>query len=76
MPRTTLTLEEEAIRTAWEHARRHGLTFGQAVSDLVKRGAEPSLVTEERTGLRVVHLRRGSQKVTAELVERLRDQLP
>jgi hypothetical protein len=35
MPRTTLQLEGDAIATAKAHARRHGMTLGEAVSDLV-----------------------------------------
>jgi len=58
------------------HAARHNLTLGQAVSELVRQGAERPLVTDERSGLRVVRLTRRSPKVTAALVETLRDELP
>ena len=76
MPRTTLMLEDDAVKVAKAHAARHKLTLGQAVSDLVKQGAERPLVTEERSGLRVVQLTRRSPKVTTALVEALRDELP
>ncbi len=58
------------------HAARHGLTLGQAVSELVRQGAERSLVTETRSGLQVVRLSRRSPKVTHEMVDRLREELP
>ena len=76
MPRTTLTLEDDVIRMAKAHAARHNLTLGEAVSELVRQGAERPLVTEERSGLRVVRLARRSPKVTTALVETLRDDLP
>jgi uncharacterized protein YbbK (DUF523 family) len=76
MPRTTLKLEDDAIKVAKAHAERHRLTLGQAVSELVRQGAERPLVTEDRTGLRVVRLSTRSPKVTTALVDRLREDLP
>jgi hypothetical protein len=76
MPRTTLQLEDDALEIAKAHASRHRLTLGQAVSELVRQAAERPLVTEDRSGLHVVRLSRRSPKVTAELVDRLRDDLP
>ena len=58
------------------HAARHKLTLGQAVSELVRQGAERPLATEERSGLHVAQLTRRSPKVTTALVETLRDELP
>ena len=76
MPRTTLQLENDAMKVAKAHATRHRLTLGQAVSELVRQGAERPLLTQERSGLRVVRLNRGSPKVTAALVDNLHDELP
>jgi hypothetical protein len=76
MSRTTLQLEDDALEIAKAHASRHRLTLGQAVSELVRQAAERPLVTEDRSGLHVVRLSRRSPKVTAELVDRLRDDLP
>ena len=76
MPRTTLTLEDDAMEVARAHAARHRLTLGRAVSDLVRQGAERPLVTDERSGLRIVRLSRGSPEVTTALVDRLREDLP
>lgn len=76
MPRTTLTLEDDAMKAAKAHAARHRVTLGQAVSELVRQGAERPLVTEDRSGLRVVRLGRGSPEVTTALVDRLREDLP
>jgi uncharacterized protein YbbK (DUF523 family) len=76
MPRTTLQLEDDAMKAAKAHAARHRLSLGQAVSELVRQAAERRLVTEDRNGLRVVRLSRRSPKVTTALVDRLRDDLP
>lgn len=76
MPRTTLRLEDDAMKAAKAHARSHRVTLGEAVSELVRQGAERPLITEDRGGLRVVRLNRRSPKVTTDLVDRLRDDLP
>lgn len=76
MSRTTLKLEDDAMKVAKAHAARHRLTLGQAVSELVRQGAERPLITEDRSGLRVVRLNRRSPKVTTALVDRLREDLP
>ena len=76
MPRTTLQLEDDAMQVAKTHAERHRLTLGQAVSDLLRKAAERPLVTDERSGLRVLRLTRRSPKITAARVDHLRDDLP
>ena len=64
------------MRIAKAHAERHRLTLGQAVSELVRQAADRPLVTDERSGLRVLRLSRRSPKVTTELIDRLREDLP
>jgi hypothetical protein len=76
MPRTTLQIEEDALRAAKAHAERHRLTLGQAVSDLVRKAAEGPLSTDERSGLRIVRLNHRSPKVSAARIDELRDELP
>jgi uncharacterized protein YbbK (DUF523 family) len=76
VPRTTLQLEDDAMKVAKAHAERHRLTLGQAVSDLVRKAAERPLVTQERSGLRVLRLNRRSPRVTAARVDELREELP
>jgi hypothetical protein len=63
------------MRVAKAHAERHRLTLGQAVSELVRRASERPLVTEERSGLRVIRLDRRSPKVSTARVDGLRDDL-
>ena len=64
------------MEVAKAHATRHRLTLGQAVSELVRQAADRPLVTDDRNGLRVLRLNRRSPKVTTELVDRLREDLP
>jgi len=76
MPRTTLLLEDDAIDAAKTYAARHRVTLGQAVSELVRQGAERPLLTKERSGLKVLRLGKRSPKVTSARIEALRDELP
>jgi hypothetical protein len=71
-----LRLTDDVLRLAKAYAARNQLTLGEAVNDLVRKGAERPLVTEEKNGLQVVRLDRRSPKVSAAQVERLRDDLP
>ena len=73
MPRTTLTLEADALKVAREYAKRRGRTLGQAVSELVLRAANRELVTEQVGGLHVVRLHSESPKVTAAKVKELEE---
>lgn len=76
MPRTTLQLEEAAMKVARTHAARHKLTLGQAVSELVRKAADRPVVTADRNGLRVLRLDPRSPGVTAARINQLRDELP
>jgi hypothetical protein len=64
------------MRIAKAHARRHRLTLGAAVSDLVKRGADRPLLTEGRNGFAVVRLPPDSPVVTTEAVTRALEDVP
>ena len=74
--RTTLSLDDDALAAARELARRHRLTLGKAVSELVRRGARQPLLTREVNGFAVVVLPEDSPRVTAEQVRRLLEELP
>ena len=64
------------MRVAKPHAARHRISLGQAVSTLVKQGAERPVVAVGRNGFRVLRLDRGSPKVMAAHVDALLDELP
>jgi hypothetical protein len=76
MPRTTLQLEDDALRAAKAYAARHRTTLGQALSALVRLGVERPVVTEERNGFRVLRLNGRSPRVTAARVDKLLDEQP
>jgi len=76
MPRTTLQLQDDALSAAKAYGARHRLTLGEAVSEMVRKAAERPLALEERNGFRVLRLDRRSPRVTAAVIERLRDEVP
>jgi hypothetical protein len=76
MARTTLAIEDDALTLARQHAMRHHLTLGEAVSDLVRRAVERPLLTDLKTGLTVVRLPERSPRVTSQTVAKLADEWP
>jgi len=76
MPRTTLTIADDALNIAKVHAARHRMTLGEAVSELVRQAVDQPLVTDSRNGFQVVRLNHRSPRVTAALVDKLSYDLP
>jgi hypothetical protein len=74
--RTTLTLADDALALARRLARQKRVTLGEAVTELVRRGAQLPVPTTERHGLTVVRLPAGSARVTVAAVDALLDELP
>jgi hypothetical protein len=74
--RTTLNLENDAAEMARRHARRHKVSLGKAVSDLVRKGAQRPLETEDRDGFQVAKLPTGSPVITSEQVAKLLEEIP
>jgi hypothetical protein len=74
--RTTLTLSDDAIDIARRLARHKRMSLGEAVSELVRRGAEVPVATTERQGLAVVRLPKNSERVSAAAIEELLEELP
>ena len=50
--RTTLNLEEDAMLVAKRYARRENLSLGEAVSHLVRQGAQLQAAPVKRNALR------------------------
>jgi len=76
MARTTLEIEDDALKVARAHAARHRITLGKAVSELLRQSVDRPLVTDIRNGLHVVRCSRRSPKVTTAIVNELRDEFP
>ena len=71
MPRTTLSIDDNAFEAAREYAKRRGQTLGQAISELVLRATTAEFETDHIKGFHVVRLRADSPKVTAATVKNL-----
>jgi hypothetical protein len=76
MPRTTITLADDALSTVRHYAERRALTLGQAVSELVLKGAKREFLMDDIGGFHVVRLAIDSPKVTAAQVKELEEQAP
>jgi diphthamide biosynthesis methyltransferase len=74
--RTTLTLSDDAIDIARRLARHKRMSLGEAVSELVRRGAQVPVATTERQGLAVVRLPKDSERVSAAAIEDLLEEQP
>jgi hypothetical protein len=74
--RTTLAITDDALELARKLARQKQVSLGEAVSELVRRGARLPVPTTERQGLTVVRLPKGSSRVTAAAIEDLLEELP
>jgi hypothetical protein len=64
------------MELAREHAARHNLTLGEAVSDLLRRAAERPLVTDLKSGLAVARLPERTPRVTSAQVAKVADEWP
>jgi hypothetical protein len=71
--RTTVNLDDDVLSAAKQLARKRATSLGQALSDIARRGLEPRPAGPVRNGVVLLASRRGSKKVTMELVNRLRD---
>ena len=69
--RTTLDLDDEALRLIREHARSRGVSLGKAASELVWLGAESLPKFRTKNGWVVFDLPPGSPPLTLEAVAAL-----
>jgi hypothetical protein len=73
--RTTINLDPDVAEIARQYARRRSVPLGRAVSELVRQGIARPLETREENGFHVVVLPEGSEEITLDLVNRLRDEI-
>jgi hypothetical protein len=71
--RTTLSIEDDAFEKARAYANARALKLGQAVSELIRRGAAEKLPIKQKNGVWVFDLPAGTPKVTARQVKDLMD---
>lgn len=73
--RTTLDIDDEALRAARALAAADGVSLGAAVSELVRRGlVPPRQETRKRNGFPLVSRADGDHVITDELVSAHRDE--
>jgi len=69
--RTTLNLDDDALKLLREYSQTRSLALGKAASELVRRGANAPVQMEMVNGFCRVVLPKGGKKVTGERVKRL-----
>jgi hypothetical protein len=67
--RTTLNIEDAALNLIRKYAEEREISLGQAVSDLVHRGAESLPRFQTRNGWVVFELPPGTPALTNEMIE-------
>ncbi len=75
--RTTLSIEDDVLAAAKELAERQGKSVGEVISSLAREALRPKRAAKgKRNGVPLLPLRPGNKRVTLELVNQLRDELP
>jgi hypothetical protein len=73
--RTTLDVDEDVLQAAKEIAANRGTTAGRVLSELARKGLEPTTSADIRNGVPLMPRRpKGSPPLTMETVNRLRDE--
>jgi len=73
--RTTLDLDEDVLQAAKELAAARGVTAGQVVSELARKGLEPTRTARTRNGIPLLPRRpAGAPRPTMKRVNELRDE--
>jgi hypothetical protein len=75
--RTTLSIDDDVLSAAQELAQMENKSVGEVISSLARRALTPSGTTARtRNGVPLLKTRKGAPRVTSELVQRLREELP
>lgn len=70
--RTTVNIPADALELARQRAREHDLTLGEAIGELVRKGAEVDRTPSDFwEGVKFLPKRPGQPKVTSEFVYEL-----
>ncbi len=72
--RTTLSLEDDAIRAIHAYAKRRRLSLGRAASELVRRGAGYQIGIKKVNGLPVLDASEEFPVITSKRVRELCDE--
>jgi hypothetical protein len=69
--RTTLNLDDDALKLVREYSEARSLALGKAASELVRRGANAPVQMELVNGFCRVVLPKGGKKISSERVKQL-----
>lgn len=75
--RTTLTIPDDVLLAARQRAEAQGITVGDALAELARRGLEIELEESQDDfwkGVKFFPHRPGGPKITVELINKLRDE--
>jgi hypothetical protein len=73
--RTTLDIDEDVLQAAKELAVIRKMTAGKVISELARKGLQPTDEgAEVRNGVPLLPSREGERPVTADLVNRLQEE--
>ena len=75
--RTTLVIDDDVLSAAKELAAIEKKSVGEVISSLARGALYPAgTKAKTRNGVPLLKVRRGTPRVTSELVQRLREELP
>jgi predicted CopG family antitoxin len=75
--RTTLVIDDDVLSAAKEMATYENKSIGEVISSLARRALSPAeSKAKRRNGVPLLKLRKGATRVTSELVQQLREELP
>jgi hypothetical protein len=75
--RTTLVIDDDVLSAAKELATIEKKSVGEVISSLAREALAPAATkVKTRNGVPLLKVRQGVQRVTSELVHRLREELP
>jgi hypothetical protein len=75
--RTTLAIDDDVLSAAKELAAMENKSVGEIISSLARRALSPAeSKIKMRNGVPLLKVKKGSPRVTSELVHQLREELP
>lgn len=75
--RTTLAIDDDVLSAAKELAAMENKSVGEVISSLARRALAPvESKVKTRNGVPLLKARKGTPRVTSELVHQLREELP
>jgi hypothetical protein len=73
--RTTLNLDDDALKLVRKFSKERSLDLGKAASELLRRGAHAGVPTRLVNGFVIFDIAPGSQRITTERVRELESEL-